>query len=94
MFFPLRDRNYPQGYEEKEGEKINKEVFEESYQISRQQGLLEGRTSFLMGWEEWSQSLTQSCQIFVVFAVLGFSFSLKPAFSSVHFLVNSFFFFL
>lgn len=41
--FPLlRDRNYPQEYEEKEGEKINKEVFEESYPISRQQGLLEG----------------------------------------------------
>lgn len=39
----------------------------------------------------WSQSVTQSCQIFVVFAVLGFSFSLKPTFSSVHFLVKSFF---
>lgn len=42
MFSPLRDRNYPQGYEEEEGEKINKEIFEESYPISRQQGLLEG----------------------------------------------------
>lgn len=88
MFPPLRDRNYPQGYEEKEREKINKEVFEESYQISGSRG--ENILPCGMG-RVWSQSVTQSCQIFVVFAVLGFSFSPKPSFSSVHFLVNSFF---
>lgn len=52
MFSPLRDRLYPEGYEQKEEENSNKKSFEESYHISRQWSLSEGRTSFLVGWEE------------------------------------------
>lgn len=91
MFSPLRDRNYPQGYEEKEGEKINKEFFEESYQISRQQALLEGRTS-LWGEESlvtvFNPKLSDLCAVCCAWFLL---FS-KTTFSLVHFLFNSSFF--